>query len=115
MADGDIRKLYFSIGQVSDELGVDAHVLRYWETEFKELAPKKSRSGKRMYRAEDVELAKRIRDLLHVERFTIEGARRRLQIERKLSNSTGNEAEVLRVKLQQVRSGLKELKAMLNG
>jgi DNA-binding transcriptional MerR regulator len=71
-------KLYFRIGEVSALLGVETYVLRYWETEFPSLAPKKSGTGHRLYRRKDVELLLRIKHLLYEKRFTIEGARQSL-------------------------------------
>ncbi len=71
-------KLYFRIGEVSRLSGVKPHVLRYWETEFPAIAPKKSGSGHRLYRRKDVELILEIKRLLYEERFTIEGARKYL-------------------------------------
>lgn len=68
-------KLYFRIGEVSSLLNVEPYVLRYWETEFPSLAPKKSGTGHRLYRRKDVELLLRIKHLLYEKRFTIEGAR----------------------------------------
>ena len=68
-------KLYFKIGEVSELLGVEPYVLRYWETEFPVLSPKKSGTGHRLYRRKDVELLLRIKHLLYEKRFTIEGAR----------------------------------------
>jgi DNA-binding transcriptional MerR regulator len=76
-------KLYFKIGEVSELLGVEPYVLRYWETEFHVLAPKKSGTGHRLYRRKDVELLLRIKHLLYEKRFTIEGARQSLQNEPK--------------------------------
>ena len=72
-------KLYFKIGEVSGLLGVEPYVLRYWETEFSALAPKKSGTGHRLYRRKDVELLLRIKHLLYDKKFTIEGARQWLQ------------------------------------
>ena len=72
-------KLYFKIGEVSELLGVEPYVLRYWETEFPGLSPKKSGTGHRLYRRKDVELLLRIKQLLYEKRFTIEGARQSLQ------------------------------------
>ena len=72
-------KLYFKIGEVSELLGVEPYVLRYWETEFTSIKPQKTRSGQRLYRRQDVELILRIRSLLYDQRFTIEGARTRLR------------------------------------
>ena len=77
-------KLYFKIGEVSELLGVEPYVLRYWETEFPVLSPKKSGTGHRLYRRKDVELLVRIKHLLYEKRFTIEGARQTLQSEAKL-------------------------------
>jgi DNA-binding transcriptional MerR regulator len=76
-------KLYFKIGEVSELLGVEPYVLRYWETEFSVLSPKKSGTGHRLYRRKDVELLLRIKHLLYEKRFTIEGARQTLQSESK--------------------------------
>jgi DNA-binding transcriptional MerR regulator len=74
-------KLYFKIGEVSEILGVEPYVLRYWETEFPQLMPKKSGSGHRLFRRKDVELLLRIKHLLYEKRYTIEGARQTLQTE----------------------------------
>src|SRR5499427_6590736 len=76
-------KLYFRIGEVSALLGVEPYVLRYWESEFPTLAPKKSGTGHRLYRRKDVELLLRIKHLLYEKRFTIDGARQYLQAETK--------------------------------
>ena len=72
-------KLYFKIGEVSEILGVEPYVLRYWESEFSQLSPKKSGTGHRLYRRKDVELLLRIKHLLYEKRFTIEGARQTLR------------------------------------
>ncbi len=71
-------RLYYSISEVSDMIGVKAHVLRYWETQFKMLRPKKGRGGARMYRKRDVEILFEVKQLLYDHRFTIAGARRKL-------------------------------------
>ena len=75
------EKIYFKIGEVCDLVGVQAHVLRYWETEFPMLSPQKNRSGQRSYRRRDVEISLRIKELLYDEMFTIAGARKKLQSE----------------------------------
>src|SRR5687767_15327548 len=75
------EKIYFKIGEVCDLVGVQAHVLRYWETEFPMLSPQKNASGQRSYRRRDVEVALRIKQLLYNEMFTIAGARKKLQSE----------------------------------
>jgi DNA-binding transcriptional MerR regulator len=74
-------KLYFRIGEVAELLGVEPYVLRYWESEFPALSPKKSGAGHRLYRRKDVELLLRIKELLYEKRFTIQGARQWLQSE----------------------------------
>jgi DNA-binding transcriptional MerR regulator len=71
-------RLYYSISEVSDLVGVKPHVLRYWESQFKMLRPKKGRGGARMYRKRDVEVLFEIKQLLYDQRFTIAGARRRI-------------------------------------
>jgi DNA-binding transcriptional MerR regulator len=76
-------KLFFRIGEVSTMLGLEPYVLRYWETEFPSLAPKKSGTGHRLYRRKDVELLLRIKHLLYQKRFTIDGARQFLHEEAK--------------------------------
>ncbi len=73
------NKLYFKIGEVSSLLAVEPYVLRFWETEFPKLAPKKTDKGQRMYRRKDVELLLQIKHLLYEKKFTIEGARQFLQ------------------------------------
>ena len=70
---------YFKIGEVAALLGVEPHVLRYWETQFPQLRPHKARSGHRLYRRREVETLLVIKDLLHVQRFTIAGARQSLR------------------------------------
>lgn len=72
-------KLFFKIGEVSQLVGVEAYVLRYWETEFPGLSPRKSDTGQRMFRRKDVELLLNIKHLLYDRKFTIEGARKALQ------------------------------------
>jgi len=74
-------KLYYRIGEVENLTGVPAYVLRYWESEFKLLRPKKNSAGQRLYRKRDLELATRIKTLLYEERLTLEGAKKRLAAE----------------------------------
>ncbi|HZT57692.1 MAG TPA: MerR family transcriptional regulator [Pyrinomonadaceae bacterium] len=72
------EKLFFKIGEVCDITGVQAHVLRYWESEFPMLAPQKNRAGQRTYRKRDVEMVLRIKELLYEDQYTIAGAKKRL-------------------------------------
>jgi DNA-binding transcriptional MerR regulator len=76
-------KLYFRIGEVSHLAGVESYVLRYWESEFPTLAPKKSGTGHRLYRRKDVEMVLELKRLLYEKRFTIEGARLYLEQNKK--------------------------------
>lgn len=73
------EKLYFKIGEVAKIVGVKPYVLRYWETEFSVVKPGKTKSKHRLYRRKDVETLLRIKQLLHDQRFTIEGARKALR------------------------------------
>src|SRR6185436_13361986 len=72
-------KLYFRIGEVAGLVGVEPHVLRYWEREFRSIRPTKSAKGQRVYSRRDVENLLRVRDLLYQDGFTIAGAKKRLQ------------------------------------
>src|SRR5215471_3135329 len=83
------EKLFFRIGEVCDLIKVQPHVLRYWETEFPMLAPEKNRAGQRVYRRRDVEMVMRIRALLYEEKFTIAGAKKKLQEEMHRGGSRG--------------------------
>lgn len=73
------NKLYFSISEVAEMTGVKPHVLRYWESEFPDLRPKKNRAGNRSYREKDIKMVMTIRDLLYQQGFTIQGARMQLK------------------------------------
>lgn len=74
-----VKKLYYSISEVSEMTGIKQYVLRYWESEFPELRPSKNRAGNRIYRDKDIEMIKQIRRLLYVDKYTIEGARQQLK------------------------------------
>ena len=80
------EKIFFKIGEVCDIVDVQAHVLRYWETEFPMLSPQKNRSGQRSYRRRDVEIALRIKELLYDDLYTIAGAKKKLQSELRETN-----------------------------
>lgn len=114
-ADAD-SKLYRSISEVSEMLDVKPHVLRYWETQFSMLRPKKNRAGNRMYRPDEIKLLLRIRELLYGKRFTIAGARRTLLAERREESPQGElgfaEAE-RRMLLCEVKEGLRDIVARL--
>jgi DNA-binding transcriptional MerR regulator len=110
-------KLYFRIGEVARLCRLPAYVLRFWETEFTQLKPVKSNTGQRMYRRNDVETALQIKRLLYQEGLTIPGARQHLLAERKAArNQTALPFASPRDQegLRRVRSGLKELLALLS-
>ncbi len=79
MSEQEIQKLYYSIGEVSEKTGVEQHVLRYWETVYKELSPRKSRSGKRLYLLQDIEIVQHIKTLLYKDGYKSRGAQERLR------------------------------------
>jgi len=80
-------KLFFKVGEVSTIAGVPAYVLRFWETEFSRIKPKRTPSGQRLYRKRDVELILQIKHLLYDKKFTIPGARQHLKTGTKKDNS----------------------------
>jgi DNA-binding transcriptional MerR regulator len=75
------KRLYYKIGEACKELGIQPYVLRYWETEFPALAPSKSRSGQRVYSEKELEVIRRIKQLLYEEGYTIAGAKKKLETE----------------------------------
>jgi len=106
-------KLYYSISEVSDLVGVKPHVLRYWETQFKMLRPRKGRGGARMYRKRDIEVRFDIKQLLYDQRFTIAGARRKILDDRQDGK---DQIELPFSKLDReetIRSLKKEMEALL--
>jgi len=108
-------KLFFRIGEVSEIVGVEPHVLRYWESEFPGLSPKKSSSGQRMFRRRDVELLLRIKHLLYDRKFTIEGARRVLHERRPARKAPPRtQAELFPNPLPEIRQQLAEILKLLS-
>ncbi len=109
-------KLYRSISEVSEMLDVKPHVLRYWETQFSMLRPKKNRAGNRMYRPDEVKLLLRIKELLYAKRFTIEGAKRTLLAERREESpqvELGFDSAERKLLLFEVKEGLRDVVAKL--
>jgi DNA-binding transcriptional MerR regulator len=76
---GHVDKLYYRIGEVAGLVGVEPHVLRYWETEFRSIRPQKSASGQRVYSRRDVDTLLRVKELLYGQGFTIAGAKKKLR------------------------------------
>ncbi len=73
------KKLYYKIGEACKQLDIQPYVLRYWETEFPPLSPNKSKSGQRVYSEKDLEVIRRIKELLYDEGYTIAGAKKKLE------------------------------------
>lgn len=86
------KRLYYKIGEACKTLGIQPYVLRYWETEFPALAPSKSRSGQRVYSEKELEIIRRIKELLYDEGYTIAGAKKKLEAEL-VSGTLGEPAE----------------------
>ena len=96
-------KLYFKIGEVSEIADVPTSVLRFWETEFKRIRPKRTPAGQRLYRRQEIELILLIKDLLYGKKFTIKGAKRYLKtVERKNKQPTPV-LEEIRLELERIR------------
>jgi DNA-binding transcriptional MerR regulator len=102
-----LRKLYYSIGEVSELTGIPAHVLRYWESEFPQLHPKKGRTGNRTYQEKDLETLLKIKALLYDQRFTIAGAKAQLGTNSQKSEN-GNTTFI-----EDVRKELQDILALL--
>ena len=85
----EIKKLYYSIGEVSKMTGIKQYVLRYWETEFQILNPTKNRAGNRTYRMQDINTVKHIKSLLYEQKFTIKGAKQYLADQAKSDSKQG--------------------------
>lgn len=111
MSDRIARKVYYSIGEVCDLVGLKPHVLRYWETQFDVLHPDKNRAGNRVYRPKEIELILLVKHLLYEEKYTIEGANQKLKEMRKDGELQEERQDVLE---PEVLSGLKsELQDLL--
>ncbi|MEW6584369.1 MAG: MerR family transcriptional regulator [Nitrospirota bacterium] len=105
-------KLFYKIGEVSKIVGVEPYVLRYWETEFSFLKPRKNKSGQRVYIKKDVELLLTIKRLLYQERYTIEGVRKRLGLS-PLHIEPGPEQESPKKEVRQPARAIEDVKKRL--
>ena len=105
-------KKYFKIGEVSRISGLEPHVLRFWESEFNIIRPKKDGGNQRLYRKKDIESVLKIKRLLYEEKFTIAGAKEKLKED--LSNSEQLSDGEIKDKLIAIKSGLKEIKDILS-
>ena len=118
MEEKAIKRLYYSISEVSKITGLKAYVLRFWEMEFQELRPAKNRAGNRIYQVSDIRLVFLIKKLLYQEKYTIEGARQRLlemkkkkdgQLQLPLADYQSNDL------VERLKTGLRELLEILEG
>ena len=109
-------KRYYRIGEVSKITGVKPYVLRYWESEFRWMAPQKSRSKQRLYRKRDIDMILLIKKLLYEQRFTIAGARKKLRemgVGRALDEGTLSVEVDHRARYRKIREELEQIRAML--
>ena len=102
-------KLYFKVGEVSKLTDLPTHVLRFWETEFKRINPKRTSSGQRLYRKSDVELIFKIKYLLYEKKFTIPGARQHLK-----ANKNDPPNEKMSNLLEEIRDELESIKKLMD-
>ena len=111
-----VKKLYYSIGEVSELTGLKSYVLRYWETEFSQLKPPKNRAGNRTYRQKDIDLLLDIKDLLYNKKYTIDGARSVLKgvdsvDGTKFDNSISEKQKII---VNKIRDDLKDILSIIS-
>ena len=127
MKDLSIKKLYYSISEVSKITDIEQYVLRYWETEFEQLQPQKNRAGNRIYTNKDIQLILYIKELLRGKKYTIEGAKKildeyeqgkqpvveikdkKVKVDKELTTTSDNNNSSLKDDLEQIKSFLKLL------
>jgi len=117
-ANKEVKKLYYSIGEVSEITALKQYVLRYWETEFSQLNPSKNSAGNRNYRKSDIDLINEIKDLLYDRRFTIKGAKQYLKDKgfKQASSITNDQVKTIKDKVIKLTAAdLKTLKRIKNG
>ncbi len=107
---GKLTRMWYRIGEASEIVGEEPHVLRYWETEFRALRPQKSSKGQRVYSRRDIETALQIKALLREQRFSIEGAKKRLR----QGGPSGAGEAVTSVAPARHREALVELRAVIS-
>jgi len=110
----DIKKLYYSISEVSEITGLKQYVLRYWETEFSQLKPGKNKAGNRIYRSHDVDTIMEIKSLLYDRKFTIKGAQQYLKYPSEKSSQLIEEKKILKLSNSIDIQTLKDLKQGLD-
>ena len=105
----------YKVGEVSQMLGIESYILRYWEKVFPQLNPLKDENGQRVYTETDISTVKRIKDLLHEERYTIDGAKKRLKGEnnKKQENLASNSVQEIQDVLNDVKNILQDILIIL--
>ncbi|MFO8112194.1 MAG: MerR family transcriptional regulator [Desulfosalsimonadaceae bacterium] len=101
-------KLYFKIGEVTDITGLAGYILRFWESEFTSIRPGRSESGQRLYRKKDIEEILKIKHLLYVKKFTIQGAKKHLKSRNPQSSPTRTHPTI-----EEIRRELKTIRDLL--
>ena len=116
----EVKKLYYSIGEVSEITGLKQYVLRYWETEFSHIRPTKNRAGNRVYRSTDLNNIKELKNLLHSQKFTIKGAKQYLR-NKEASVTSSEDPKVLKLidtldikTLKNIQKSLNDLLSILD-
>ena len=110
------KQEFYSIGEVCSLTELKPHVLRYWESQFRFLSPAKNRSGNRVYKAREVELIMLVKHLLYTEKFTIDGARQRIdQLRRSGELKTAARRAIETETVQEIRLALEDVLAVLDG
>ena len=117
----DIKKLYYSISEVSEITSLKQYVLRYWETEFSQLKPGKNRAGNRIYRSHDVDTIMKIKSLLYDRKFTIKGAQQHLNHPLKQSGQIVKKKKIVKISnnldiitLNNMKTGLDDLMKIID-
>ena len=110
----DIKKLYYSISEVSDITGLKQYVLRYWETEFSQLKPNKNQAGNRIYRSHDIDVILDIKSLLYDRKFTIKGAKQHLKVPSNEANQIIPTKKIIKLSNSLDIKTLKDLKQGLD-
>ena len=106
------EKAYFRIGEVSKIINVEPYVIRYWETEFRTVNPVRTKTAQRLYRKKDVQELLTIKDLLYLQRFTIDGAKKKLYKMRGSGESETKNFE--KQKLNRIKQELQKIRAMIS-
>jgi DNA-binding transcriptional MerR regulator len=119
MKDFELKKLYYSISEVSKLTGLEQYILRYWETEFEQLKPAKNNAGNRIYTNKDIKLILQIKQLLREEKYTIEGAKKILEesnTESVIQNKEIKSEQIIERKINtasSIKNDLEEIKNFL--